>query len=599
MITRGIVESLVDRYTVKVRMPLLNRMGGTASNVLSEDLNEAVICTLPQVAPNVNVGDVVFVAFEDNNFGKPVVIGYLYRENIGNSKPDMVINSLSVDLSAHLTEDTTIGDVTSEDIKHLKNTKNNLQLQIDELAATSKAIQDVIDYWKDNGDPKTLINDIRINGKSIPVSDHIALFPFDEYAGVEADSSNTIQRIFFKYLRYAKDVSTLPNIPTDEIEKNIGKMYRFSSRYESTDNVVYNVGDVAIYIGNDNNTNKFIKLVGSDTITIPTGSDLIDVNVSSSGYQIVHKGDGNKSSTNTNRTYIQSIETDNCGHIKNISTATETVEDTHYRADILVGGTPVSGIITDPQIQLKENNNINSSVKIKGSGNTTVTSDGTDIIINSDVSGSLSFDGVYNPETNKVATVATVTNKINELDSSTNNNAEGINVLTNVVQVDGKLVEVDNEDANKSHTTQLKKLAQTANVNDLLQTSNNTFIINGSVFVHNIPSVEMIPSLISEDHNKTLLLQTSTIATLYFGGIEEELVEGLFTWYKVNGAKDSVAEIIDNNGTDITIQSGGFSYTTEDPSVPVGNYYAVMRLSTREQYPNGLIGITPIYEVSE
>ena len=40
--------------------------------------------------------------------------------------------------------------------------------------------------------------------------------------------------------------------------------------------------------------------------------------------------------------------------------------------------------------------------------------------------------------------------KINELDSSTSNNAEGINVLTNVVQVDGKLVEVDNEDANKA-----------------------------------------------------------------------------------------------------------------------------------------------------
>ena len=122
MITKAIIEKVISDYEVKVRIPLLDSTTAFKQSVDIDGLSSATICISPKSRFIPAVGDVVFVAFEDNNFGKPVVIGYLYRENIGNSKPDMVINSLSVDLSAHLTEDTTIGDVTSEDIKHLKNT---------------------------------------------------------------------------------------------------------------------------------------------------------------------------------------------------------------------------------------------------------------------------------------------------------------------------------------------------------------------------------------------------------------------------------------------------------------------------------------------
>ena len=133
MITRGIVEKLLDRYTIKVRMPLLNRMKQNSSSILSDDLNEAVVSVPPNFDPNINVGDVVFVAFEDNNFGKPVVIGYLYRSNMTPTYGDIILNSINVKIAANLSADTTIGDVSSTNISYVKGVTSNIQGQLDLL----------------------------------------------------------------------------------------------------------------------------------------------------------------------------------------------------------------------------------------------------------------------------------------------------------------------------------------------------------------------------------------------------------------------------------------------------------------------------------
>ena len=83
--------------------------------------------------PNINVGDVVFVAFEDNNFGKPVVIGYLYRSNMTPNYGDIILNSINVKIAANLSADTTIGDVSSTNISYLKGVTSNIQGQLDSL----------------------------------------------------------------------------------------------------------------------------------------------------------------------------------------------------------------------------------------------------------------------------------------------------------------------------------------------------------------------------------------------------------------------------------------------------------------------------------
>ena len=85
----------------------------------------------------------------------------------------------------------------------------------------------------------------------------------------------------------------------------------------------------------------------------------------------------------------------------------------------------------------------------------------------------LTFDGTYNSSTNKAATVSTVTNKINALDSSVAATAAADNqysVLTGVTQTDGKLT--------GKTEVKLSAIAKTGNVNDLIQTAGDYIILN-------------------------------------------------------------------------------------------------------------------------
>lgn len=83
------------------------------------------------------------------------------------------------------------------------------------------------------------------------------------------------------------------------------------------------------------------------------------------------------------------------------------------------------------------------------------------------------FDGTYNASSNKAATVATVTNKIADLDSSVAATAADGNkysVLTGVTEADGKLT--------AKTEVKLEAIAKTGNVNDLIQTSGDYLILD-------------------------------------------------------------------------------------------------------------------------
>ena len=67
MITRGIVEKILTPYLVKVRIPTLNRTKDSSIKTLSDELNDTPICTLNHYDPNLRVGDIVIVGFEDND----------------------------------------------------------------------------------------------------------------------------------------------------------------------------------------------------------------------------------------------------------------------------------------------------------------------------------------------------------------------------------------------------------------------------------------------------------------------------------------------------------------------------------------------------
>ena len=133
MITRGIVEEIVSPYQVKVRIPLLDRAHDSPLSTSTESLNTATICCLPNCYMNMQVGDVVFVGFEDNTYYKAVILGHLSREVMSNTYSDVNLGTLTVISGADLPQSTTIGNVSSTEISRLSGVTENIQKQIDYL----------------------------------------------------------------------------------------------------------------------------------------------------------------------------------------------------------------------------------------------------------------------------------------------------------------------------------------------------------------------------------------------------------------------------------------------------------------------------------
>ena len=96
MITKAIVEEIISPYEVRVRIPLIDRQDNTTLATKTEDLNIATICSLPNCYCNPQVGDVVFVGFEDNTYYKVVILGYLSREAMTPTYSDITFNNLVV-----------------------------------------------------------------------------------------------------------------------------------------------------------------------------------------------------------------------------------------------------------------------------------------------------------------------------------------------------------------------------------------------------------------------------------------------------------------------------------------------------------------------
>ena len=74
MITKAVIQSInLPRNRCKVRMPLFE----TASSTKPVEAT-AIISITPGIYNNLNVGDIVLVAFEENALEKPIIIGKLF-----------------------------------------------------------------------------------------------------------------------------------------------------------------------------------------------------------------------------------------------------------------------------------------------------------------------------------------------------------------------------------------------------------------------------------------------------------------------------------------------------------------------------------------
>ncbi len=135
MVVKAVVESVVDTYHVRVRIPLTDRDKSSNIHTSTTDLEVATICTLPNCRPHIRVGDVVFVEMEKTYpTSKPVVIGVLFRENMTESYCDFVLDDLVVKSSCTLPKGTSIGAISYSELLKLSGITDSIQSQINSLA---------------------------------------------------------------------------------------------------------------------------------------------------------------------------------------------------------------------------------------------------------------------------------------------------------------------------------------------------------------------------------------------------------------------------------------------------------------------------------
>ena len=121
MVTRGIVQEIITPYKYRVRMPIFDGVSESPYKVSDSNLCSAVVSIPKGMHDSYKVGDVVFIAFEDNSWSKPVIIGHLYRKALNDDESTSLVRcrSVTVTESANLPADVTIGNITYSELLNL------------------------------------------------------------------------------------------------------------------------------------------------------------------------------------------------------------------------------------------------------------------------------------------------------------------------------------------------------------------------------------------------------------------------------------------------------------------------------------------------
>lgn len=132
MLHKAIVES-ISGNKVKVRIPELHKIKDAVGATPTSEIPLAPICVSPGFTPVLTPGDIVFVSFENDEAGTPVVLGTLYCDKASSNASDLALSSLKIKGNAELPPDTKIGNVSPKNLEHISNLNEDVQNVIDKF----------------------------------------------------------------------------------------------------------------------------------------------------------------------------------------------------------------------------------------------------------------------------------------------------------------------------------------------------------------------------------------------------------------------------------------------------------------------------------
>lgn len=203
MIQKAIIEQKIDKYSMRVRIPVYNKIKSDPTATPTDELYVASIQTLPGCSPNYQEGDVVLVDFENDNIAYPVIIGLLYRQDMSEGSTDITADSLTVNVNTNLSENTLIGNVTPESIQKLndKYTNNVKKVVIEYSLSNYEDHYDMFSQWSEQA-PQYWPNKYMWQRTTVTYENDTITRSMTCIQGAKGDSGSTIT-IQDSYVKYA------------------------------------------------------------------------------------------------------------------------------------------------------------------------------------------------------------------------------------------------------------------------------------------------------------------------------------------------------------------------------------------------------------
>lgn len=141
MVLRAIIKDQIDSFTYRLYIPKFNSINKVNSSF------EAKVCSQINSNHTYRIDDSVYVSFENDDNFNPVILGLVTDDSIASN---VDINSGNITNKAILPFDTTIGNISAQEINSIKGLKSNLNDQLKHIDNEYSSIFNNIDDINNN-----------------------------------------------------------------------------------------------------------------------------------------------------------------------------------------------------------------------------------------------------------------------------------------------------------------------------------------------------------------------------------------------------------------------------------------------------------------